>query len=304
MPSTQHSLLDLKSFSILKIGELFSFVQKLKSEKPSYHARGETIGLLFFEASTRTRMSFETAAHRIGLGPVLLDGGMKSSLEKGESYEDSILNVAAMGHDLLVIRCGDQVDLQAISQKIKPAIINAGWGAKGHPTQALLDTFTMQEKLGQLAGKKIMFLGDIRHSRVAASHFEILKTLGAEIILCAPKEFLPEKHSFEVAQDLDQALAKVDVAMALRCQFERHGQGNAQASTSFSVQDYREQFGLNAKRVASLKKSALLMHPGPVNHGIEIETDVMSDSRSQILQQVENGVFVREAILRMYLEGR
>lgn len=296
----QHSLLDLKSFSIAKIGELFSFVQKLKSEKPTYHARGETIGLLFFEASTRTRMSFETAAHRIGLGPVLLDGGMKSSLEKGESYEDSILNVAAMGHDLLVIRCGDQVDLQSIAKKIKPAIINAGWGAKGHPTQALLDTFTMQEKLGSLAGKKIMFLGDIRHSRVAASHFEILQTLGAEIILCAPDSYLPLKHSFEVIQDIEKAIPKVDVAMALRCQFERHATGEA----VISVEEYREKFGLNAKRAARLQKSALIMHPGPVNHGIEIETDVLSDPRSQVLQQVENGVFVREAILRMYLEGK
>jgi len=299
MPTKQASLLDLKSFSISKIESLFSLVKKIKSEKPVCRPKGETIGLLFFEASTRTRMSFETAALRIGLGPVLLDGGMKSSLEKGESIEDSVLNVAAMGHQLLVIRCGDQVDLLALSKQIKSPIINAGWGAKGHPTQALLDTYTMQEKLGSLKGRNVLFLGDIRHSRVASSHFEILESLGAKVILCAPSGFLPTGGSFEVIEDLEQALAKADVVMALRCQFERHSGGDQ----TFSVQEYREKFGLSLKRLKSFQKSGLIMHPGPVNHGIEMETEVMTDSRCQILEQVTNGVFVREAILRTYLEG-
>lgn len=300
MPPKQPSLLDLKSFTQSKIREFFSVVERLKTEKPQGQLHGQTIALLFFEASTRTRMSFETAAYRIGLGPVLLDAGMKSSLEKGESIEDSILNVAAMGHAFLVIRCADQIDLQAIAQRIQPIVINAGWGAKGHPTQALLDVFTMHEKLGDLAGKKVVFLGDIRHSRVAASHFEILSNLGAEMILCSPDEYLPDQHPCRVIQDLPQAVAQADVLMALRCQFERHESKKYQSAK----EEYRKKFGLNLQSIRGLKKSALIMHPGPVNHGIEIETEVMSHPQCQILAQVANGVIVREAILRLYLEGK
>jgi aspartate carbamoyltransferase catalytic subunit len=303
MPVSRTSLLDLKSLAPSKIQSLFSLAKKIKtSEKPLSRLNdGKTIALLFFEASTRTRMSFETAAHRIGLGPLLLDGGAKTSLEKGESVEDSILNVAAMQPSLLVIRCGDHVDLQALSKTVNISILNAGWGVQGHPTQALLDVFTMQEALGDLNGKKILFVGDIRHSRVAASHFELAKIMNIEVAVCAPAEFVPENlvGKMKTFAQLEEALKWADVAMALRCQFERHQSG----FKIFSAEDYRQNFGLNPQRLQHLKKNGLIMHPGPINHGIEMESEVLKDSRSRVLEQVSNGVHVREAILRSILEG-
>jgi aspartate carbamoyltransferase catalytic subunit len=301
------SLLDLRSLTLSQIHSLFSLAKKLKSPSSvSPRSRlndGKTIGLLFFEASTRTRMSFETAAHRIGLGPLLLDGGVKSSLEKGESVEDSILNVAAMNPSFLVIRCGDSVDLKGIAQQVGISILNAGWGVKGHPTQALLDVFTMQETLGDLSGKKVLFIGDIRHSRVAASHFELAKTMNVELAVCAPADFLPSKDgtagSVKSFEDLDQGLAWADVAIALRCQFERHQSG----FKIFSAEDYRKNYGLNSLRLRNLKKNGLIMHPGPINHGIELESEVLKDPRCRVLEQVSNGVHIRESILRSILEG-
>ena len=307
MSTSSASLLDLKSLSSTQIHHLFSLTQKIKKQGLSCQPKGQTLGLLFFEASTRTRMSFETAAHRIGLSPLLLDGGGKTSLEKGESVEDSILNVAAMGPQALVIRCGDAVNLTQMSQQIPCAILNAGWGVKGHPTQALLDLFTIQEtlglELGAMEGKKILFVGDIRHSRVAASHLEISKTLNTQMAVCAPAEFLPESKSSDrpvkIFEDLNEGLAWANVVIVLRCQFERHQSG----FKIFSVEDYRRNFGLNALRVKRLSASALIMHPGPINHGIEMESEILSDPRCRVLQQVSNGVFIREAILRATLEG-
>jgi aspartate carbamoyltransferase catalytic subunit len=298
MPAKQTSLLDLKAFQPQKIKTLFSLARKIKNQKQPLIISGETMALLFFEASTRTRLSFETAAHRIGLHPIFLDGGMKSSLEKGETIEDSILNVAAMQPRFLVIRCGDQVDLQAISQQVQPVIINAGWGLKGHPTQALLDAFTIEEWLGDLKGKRILFVGDIRHSRVAASHFELCQSLGLKVALSAPAEFLPENHRYQIFDDIEEGLENCDVLMAFRCQFERHDSG-----FQMSVQQYREKFGLHARRLQALPKSALIMHPGPINHGIELETEVLADPRCRVLDQVTHGVYLREALLRSLIEG-
>ncbi|GIL18038.1 MAG: aspartate carbamoyltransferase [Oligoflexia bacterium] len=293
MPLLKSSFLDLQGLSIEKIHQLFSLARKIKTSGLPPKFRGETLGLLFFEASTRTRMSFETAAYRVGLGPILLDGGLKTSLEKGESIEDSIYNVAAMRPRFLVIRCGDDVDLKEVAQNISVPIINAGWGKQGHPTQALLDAFTMVENLGDLRGRKILFLGDIRHSRVAASHFELLKILGAEIALCGPEEFMPLKHEHKYFGQLSEALSWADVAMALRCQFERHVTG-----VHFSKETYRAQFGLNSENLKKFSSKGLIMHPGPINHGIEMETEVLNDPRCRVLDQVTHGVYLREALLR------
>ncbi len=303
MSKPSASLLDLKSLSLSQIRQLFSQAKKIKTESLPYQATGQVVGLLFFEASTRTRMSFETASHRIGLSPILLDGGIKSSLEKGESVEDSILNVAAMGPHCLVIRCGDSVDLLTLSKKIPCGILNAGWGVKGHPTQALLDVFTMQETLGSepgaIEGTKILFIGDIRHSRVAASHFEISKTLKTQVAVCAPSEFMLESSLIKKFEDLDEGLSWADVVIVLRCQFERH----QSEFKTFSVENYRKNYGLSSSRAKRLRSKALIMHPGPINHGIEMESEILSDPRCRVLQQVNNGVFVREAILRATLEG-
>jgi aspartate carbamoyltransferase catalytic subunit len=299
MPAKQRSLLDLKAFQPQQVQALFSLAKKIKQEKQPLIVSGETIALLFFEASTRTRMSFETAGHRVGLSPLLLDGGMKSSLEKGESIEDSVMNVAAMKPKIVVIRCGDQVDLAEVSARIQAPMINAGWGSQGHPTQALLDAFTMREWLGDLQGKRILFVGDIRHSRVAASHFELCRVLGLQIALSAPPEFLPEKHEYRIYEKLEDGLENCDVLMVFRCQFERHESG----FQMFSVQEYREKFGLNNRRLKALTSNGLIMHPGPINHGIELESEVLADPRCRVLDQVTHGVYLREALLRNLLEG-
>lgn len=294
------SLLDLKSLDKNQILRLFLSTQKLKQSGPRVLSSGERIALLFFEPSTRTRMSFESAAYRCGLGPLVFDGGPNTSLEKGETVEDSILNVAAMGPRFLVVRCGDSVDLESISKKVPMPILNAGWGIKGHPTQALLDVFTMQESFSNLEGLRVLILGDVRHSRVAASHFELLPRLGIEVGICGPQDFLVSQKGVRTFEKLEDALSWAQVTMALRVQFERH---EAATKNSNLRESYRDLFGLNKKSLKSFTSHGVILHPGPINHGIELETEVLSDSRCRVLDQVKNGVFVREALLRELYEN-
>lgn len=291
------SMIDLKSFSAVQIEEIFALAKHLKTSSSSDILKtGKTVALMFFEPSTRTRLSFETAAHRCGLGPIIFEGGGKTSLEKGETIEDSVLNVAAMNPQVLVIRCGNEVNLPQLAKQIPQPIINAGWGVKGHPTQALLDLFTLQQRWQNLRGQKLVIVGDVRHSRVAASHLELAKLCGIELAFCGPKEFLPTMTSdtdVKIFSDLSAALSWADAVMALRVQFERHGSG----MTIFK-EDYRHQFGLTVAAMKNFKASGLILHPGPVNHGIEMDTEVLADPRSLVLEQVSCGVFVREALLR------
>ena len=191
-----------------------------------------------------------------------------------------------------VVRCSDHVDLAGIEARIESPIINAGWGKRGHPTQALLDALTMFEKWQNLQNKNILFVGDIKHSRVVSSHLELAKVLGYNIGYCAPAEFLPEKKEIQFTS-LKEALQWADAVIALRVQKERHDNENI-----FLLEDYCEAFGLNAARLLDLKADALLMHPGPINYGVEIDLEVLGDSRCRILNQVENGVFLREALVR------
>jgi aspartate carbamoyltransferase catalytic subunit len=290
------SVIDLKSFSLSQVENLFAVAKRLKIAKnfssiPTI--TGDTIALMFFEPSTRTRLSFETAAHRAGYGALIFEGGGKTSLEKGETIEDSVLNVAAMHPKFVIIRCGDDVDLPGLAKKISMPVINAGWGVKGHPTQALLDLFTLNEKWGGLRGKKMVIVGDIRHSRVASSHIELAKICGVELAFCGPKDFLPANGGVKTFDRLNEALVWCDAVMALRVQFERH-----QSSSAMSKEDYRAQFGLTADSVKKLKPSGWIMHPGPINHGIEMDTEVLKDPRCLVLEQVSSGVYVREALIR------
>jgi len=290
------SMIDLKSFSSAQIEEIFALAKYLKNSPQADILRaGKTVALMFFEPSTRTRLSFETAAHRFGLNPIIFEAGGKTSLEKGETLEDSILNVAAMGPSALVIRCGDDVDLWQLAKKIQMPIINAGWGVKGHPTQALLDLFTLQQKWQNLRGKKLVIVGDVRHSRVAASHVELAKLCGVELAFCGPKEFMPiaASGSVKIFSELSAALSWADAVMTLRVQFERHA-----GDIKLSKEDYRSQFGLTAMALKNLQASGFILHPGPINHGLEMDTEVLSDPRSLVLEQVSSGVFVREALLR------
>ncbi len=302
-------MLSLQNISKLKVENLFIEALKLKENFNQhilttnfFHSgyRG-TAALLFFEPSTRTRFSFETACSRAGFHPLILDGGIGTSLEKGETVEDTILNIEAMRPLFFVIRCDDQVDLVTLEEKLKVPVLNAGWGRKGHPTQALLDALTIFEKWNKVENKNILFIGDIKHSRVVASHVELAKILNYNLAFCGPEDFLQSDFGkdFKNFLSLEDALKWADVAIALRLQKERHDNDGL-----FLLEDYRESFGLNSGKLRHLKSDALIMHPGPVNYGIEVETNIHADNRSVILKQVENGVFIREAIIRQMMKDQ
>lgn len=302
MPSSKSSLIDLKSYSSTDISQLFSNTQQLKDNfnrhslsSGTYHSgyRG-TAALLFFEPSTRTRFSFEAACSRAGYHPLILDGGLGTSLEKGETVEDTIYNIQALCPLFFVVRCDDQVNLEEVAGSLHVPIVNAGWGRRGHPTQALLDAYSIYERFGTLNNKNILFVGDVKHSRVVSSHLELSAVAGYNIGVCAPEEFhRPDAKGLSYWTDLRDALQWADAVIALRVQKERHDNERL-----FFLEDYRESYSLNAKRLQQLKPQALIMHPGPVNYGVEIEKEVLCDPRCIILKQVENGVFLREALIR------
>ncbi|MGZ3772454.1 MAG: aspartate carbamoyltransferase catalytic subunit [Pseudobdellovibrionaceae bacterium] len=289
------SILDLLSFEKNKIDLLFSFADAFasgKNDKGTISAAGKTGALLFFEASTRTRMSFETACARLGIYPLRLDSSGGTSLEKGETLEDTVLNVDAMKPDFLVIRCGDELDLQALSQKVKSPILNAGWGKKGHPTQALLDAYTMRKHFGTCENQRVLIVGDIRHSRVASSHFELANKLGYEVALCGPREFIENSQGLRVFSSLKEGFAWATVAMALRVQLERH-------ESKYSLNDYRANYGFTEKNLAHLSSQALIMHPGPINKGVEMDPEILQDPRCRVLDQVSNGVLIRQSLIHL-----
>ncbi|KYG67398.1 aspartate carbamoyltransferase [Bdellovibrio bacteriovorus] len=300
------SLIDLSSLEKTKIDRLFSVADEISEGRSfgladakrgsaiPFEGFGKTGALLFFEASTRTRMSFETACARLGIYPLRLDGKSGSSLEKGETFEDTILNVNAMKPSFLVIRCGDELDFHDIAKKINTPILNAGWGKRGHPTQALLDAYTIRKHLGTCEEQKVLIVGDVRHSRVAASHFELSKKLGYEVALCGPKEFLPEHSQVKVFSSLKEGLQWSTAAMALRVQLERH-------ENKYSLADYRRDYGFTKENLKALSSKALIMHPGPINQGTELDSEVLQDPRCQVLDQVSNGVFIRQALIYLTL---
>lgn len=303
MSALPRSLLDLKSLSLPAIEQIFSSSRDAKRGvlKRTKTTQPQTAALLFFEPSTRTLQSFETACHRADLRTCIFVSGPGTSMEKGETIEDTVRNIAAMGHEILVIRTGDNADLSQLETFTGKPIINAGWGRRGHPTQALLDVFTISE-FRPLDKARVLFIGDINHSRVASSHFELLEKLSIEYAICGPPELLPKdlpkscKHRFDRLEDgLDWA----NVIMALRYQMERH-----ETSLSDRLQSYHQNFGLTGERVARLPKDTIFMHPGPVTKGMELTQEVYDDKRSVILQQVSHGVWLRQAILTLMLEGR
>lgn len=298
MPVIVSSLLDIRSLPQIQLQEFFSLASEIKKQKRAPDHSGKSLALIFFEPSTRTRMSFEMAGHRMGLGTLLFDGGQATSLEKGESIEDSILNIAAMKPELMVLRCGDKVNVAELAKNISCPIINAGWGVQGHPTQALLDAFALKECFGggNLEGKKLLIVGDVKHSRVASSHFELAEKLGYQIGVCAPEELLIENKQVKTFTSLAEGLRWADAVMALRMQFERHD-----LKATLSKEHYRKEFGLNPEVLKNLSAKGLILHPGPINHGIEFESEVLKDSRCQVLNQVTHGVIMREAIMRQML---
>ncbi|HXB41611.1 MAG TPA: aspartate carbamoyltransferase catalytic subunit [Bacteroidia bacterium] len=257
--------------------------------------RDITIANLFFENSTRTRVSFELAQKRLSADTVNF-AASNSSVKKGETLVDTVNNILAMKVDMVVMRHPNPGACVFLSKKIKNCkIINAGDGAHEHPTQALLDAFSIQEKLGALKGKKIVIVGDILHSRVALSNIFCLQKMGAQVKVCGPATLIPRyitSLGIEVEYNLQKALEWADVANMLRIQLER------QDIKYFpSLREYSMLYGLNQEMLDSLKKDILIMHPGPINRGVEITSEVADGNNSIILEQVENGVAVRMAVM-------
>jgi aspartate carbamoyltransferase catalytic subunit len=262
--------------------------------------RGKVVALLFFEDSTRTRMSFELAASRLS-ADTLLFTSKGSSVTKGETTLDTVRNIEAMGVDVFVIRHSQPGAPHMVSRKIRASVINAGDGPHEHPTQALLDIFTIRRRLGRLAGLKVAIVGDIAHSRVARSNILGLRKLGAEVVVVGPPTLVPSAvrpMGCEISHSLDDVLAEVDVINMLRIQFERFG------SNLFpSLREYSRLFGMNAERLGRCKSDVLIMHPGPINRGVEITSDVADGPNSCILQQVTNGLAVRMAVLYLVTQA-
>ncbi|MFM2190441.1 MAG: aspartate carbamoyltransferase catalytic subunit [Arcticibacter sp.] len=296
--SVRH-LLGIKDLTVDDINLVFSTADNFKDVinrpiKKVPSLRDVTIANLFFENSTRTRLSFELAEKRLS-ADVLNFSASSSSVSKGETLIDTVNNILAMKVDMVVMRHPKPGSAHFLSQQVKARIVNAGDGTHEHPTQALLDAFSIREKLGDVAGKKVVIIGDILHSRVALSNIFCLKKLGAEVMVCGPVTLIP-RHVRDlgviVEHDLMKALNWCDVANVLRIQLER------QDIRYFpSLREYTMMYGITRKTLESLDKEIVVMHPGPINRGVELSSDAADSGQSIILQQVENGVAVRMAVL-------
>jgi aspartate carbamoyltransferase catalytic subunit len=256
--------------------------------------RDITIANIFFENSTRTKLSFELAEKRLS-ADVINFSAAQSSVKKGETLIDTVNNILSMKVDMVVMRHANPGAGIMLAKHINASIINAGDGAHEHPTQALLDSFSIRERLGDVAGKKVVIVGDILHSRVALSNIFALKLQGAEVMVCGPKSLMPkhiESLGVRVETNLRKALNWCDVANMLRIQNER-----MEVSYFPNTREYTKQFGLNKELLDSLDKEIVVMHPGPINRGVEITSEVADSKQSIILNQVENGVAIRMAVI-------
>ncbi len=305
VPFSSRHVLDISSLSVEDILYVLDLAESLKEilKRPIPKVptlRGKLVTNLFFEPSTRTRLSFEKAAKALSADTFNFTAKM-SSVEKGETLLDTVLNLEAMGTDLFVIRHPMAGAPHFIAKYTKARVINAGDGFHAHPTQALLDMLTVRQKKGTLSGLKIAIIGDIRHSRVAHSNIVGFRKMGSEVFVSGPATMLPperEALGAKVCYRLEDALDNADVVMALRVQKERHGR-----PLFPSWREYFLHFGLNRKRLEIAKKDCILMHPGPINWGVELDPELQDDPRNVILEQVENGVAVRMALLVILLGG-
>jgi len=305
MPFNRKDLLGIRELSVEEITTILDTAESFKevsarSIKKVPALRGKTVINLFFEASTRTRTSFELAAKRLSADAVNISTST-SSLSKGESLIDTAQNLQAMSPDAIVIRHPSPGVPHQLSRLVSASIINGGDGAHEHPTQALLDAFTIREHKGQIGGLQVAIVGDIMHSRVARSNVHLLTRLGAHVRIAGPRTLIPvgydklienSEGSLTICDHIDDAIAGSDVVMMLRIQRER-------MTDAFfpSLKEYSIQYGLTLRRLETAASDCIVMHPGPVNRGVEISSDVVDSARSLILDQVTNGVAVRMAIL-------
>ncbi len=298
-------LLGIKGLTTEEIIEILDRAERMKHEvleggKKDNLLSGKSVITLFYENSTRTRLSFELASKYLGATAANITAS-GSSVEKGETLEDTGKTIDEMGADAVIVRHASSGAPHMLSNYTNASVINAGDGMNEHPTQALLDFMTMREKYGSFEGLKVSIIGDVKHSRVARSNIYGLTKLGAEVVLCAPTTLMPaeiERLNVEVTTDADYAAHNADVIMGLRIQLERQKSGLFP-----SVREYHKLFGIDSRRVALAKKDAIVMHPGPVNRGVELSADVADGPQSVIGGQVTNGVCVRMAVLDMLTGG-
>ena len=293
------NLLGIKGLNLNDIELIFKTADNFKKiinapikKVPSL--RDITIANLFFENSTRTKLSFELAQKRLSADIINFSSNL-SSLKKGESLLDTVNNILSMKVDMIVIRHPNPGAPHFLARRVDATIINAGDGTHEHPTQALLDSYSIRNKLGDLKGKNILIVGDIMHSRVALSNFFALKMQGANVKVCAPKTLIPryiEDLDVRIENDLDNGLEWCDAVNMLRLQNER-----MKSSYFPTINEYKKLYSLNSERIIKLKKNILIMHPGPINRGVEITSEVADSENSIILNQVENGVAIRMAVI-------
>lgn len=281
-------LINTRDFSLNEIEELFSRATEFLDEKPRDILKNKTVITIFFENSTRTRSSFEIAAKRLGAHVVSLDVS-KSSSSKGETLFDTAANLDAMGPDAIVVRHKSSGVPHILANYVNCPIVNGGDGSHAHPTQALLDLFTIKKHFGNVVGKKIAIVGDIKNSRVANSNIELLVRAGLEVILVSPPHFLP-KTTLRTSYSIHEVIDEVDIIMSLRTQTERHAN-----QIYASLKDYANDFCITSKLVG--ERDIILLHPGPVHRNVDVDDMMMKDPRSKILDQVKNGVAVRMAVL-------
>lgn len=282
-------LINTEDFDIQIVEKILKNAKSFKKNGNELLLANRQIITIFFENSTRTRSSFEVAAKRLGATVISLDVS-KSSSSKGETLFDTAANLDAMEPHAIVVRHKNAGVPKILSNYVNCPIINGGDGAHGHPTQALLDMFTMKEYLGELEGKKVAIVGDIKNSRVANSNLELLSRFGAEVILVSPPHFMPHTTKYRKTHNIKEIIDDVDVIMSLRTQTERHSN-----QIYASLKDYASDFCITKSLVGD--RDILLLHPGPVHRNIDIDDEMLSDPRCKVLEQVKNGVYIRMAVL-------
>lgn len=301
---------DLLSIEELSVEQIRIFLDRGKQYKKLFESgkrswselSGKTVVALFYEASTRTRGSFEMAAKRLGANFLHISADASTSVSKGETLVDTAKNLEAMSPDFLVIRHSSSGAAQFLAKHLRIPVINAGDGFHEHPTQALLDALTIESHFKKIKGIKVTIIGDIAHSRVARSNIHLLKRLGAKVCVCGPPTLIPpavHELGIDFSYSVKEAIKDADVVMMLRIQFERQNEKQIP-----STAEYYRFFGLNNENAKSMKPSAIIMHPGPMNRGVEISPEVADGKNSVILDQVTNGVAIRMGVLALLEEGR
>ncbi|WP_302557955.1 aspartate carbamoyltransferase catalytic subunit [Holdemania filiformis] len=290
-----NSLFQLSSLSVDEIQHLLDVAEQCRQGRFIDSEKGQIVANLFFGPSTRTQYSFNTAEEKLGM-KVINFNAQASSMQKGETFYDTVKTFESFGIDAVVIRDRQDEYYKQLQGRINIPILNAGDGKKDHPTQSLLDLMTIRQEFGHFDGLKIAIVGDVKYSRVAHTNIEVMQRLGMRCFISGPEEYRDPQYDYI---DFDQAVKDMDVIMLLRVQHERHEQ-----AMSLTQEEYHARYGLTLERVKAMKDTAIIMHPAPFNRGVEIADEVVECRKSRIFKQINNGVFVRMAVLKRAMEGR